>query len=962
MSSSFDKAVKGACKPKAAPPKPKYLDPIIAATWSEDGAVHDVCKALTPRFREPNAIVVFKALIVLHTMIRNGATDNVLSYLCSSDILRLRNISAGHWEGYNAPQNLQNYAIYLDTRIRAYRDLKHDAIRVQSETNRDMRNSAAIEEDRLHEYDRRSRFGKRRGRDSDEGSNGLSGSGPQRSKTIAGRKLRVMTVEKGLLRETKIVQKQIDSLVETRFYLDDLEDELNITALRMLVKDLLILFQACNEGVINVLEHYFEMSKIDAREALAIYRHFCKQTERVVEYLGVAKKLQNLLNVPIPNLRHAPVSLAGSLEEYLNDPNFEQNRIEYKTNKEIADRNTKNGVKPTAKQPDSASQTKDAMPTQPAASSSSSNGPSPDSSKTPQAMIDFFTTIEEEQHSMFNPTTNSPTSNYFQQQAAANPFAQRQFGGGQPFVPPMQTGQPFGAMYNQPMQTGFVAPQQTGFNPFNQQQPMQGFGGTQVVQLQATGFLAPQMTGANPFRQSTLFPHNTGVPGPFGLPQQQQPQAQPQVPSATGVNPFPSTTGPFGQQQTGFNSFPSSNQLQQQHFGTNPFPSLGGPATGSTMSTSPFPQQNVAGPTNPFPSFSSNLSSGPTPIAPLPQSASIGSASNGPPRSASVPLNPSSSGPAPLKTHQTGSRNPFGVPVAPAPPVPKVPTLFELSMSKPTTLQQPQTSDPSLTQSKQAFTGFGAAAGTNGSVIANVASEFALPTSQSTSSAQNTTGLSGLSFSPSLQTSASPIATGSTVVSNSLFSSLSSQPTGATSVTSPAALQPQTTGFSALKPFKPSSSFGAALLESLPPIPQSAPSTPPEQFKQPSTGSLGSSSLLNTQPTGATVGIGLRPQTTGLAGAANPFRATMFSLPTGPTVNAFSGGLTSNPTGSAFGAGIGGGLGTGLGPTPTGMPCQFGQGPTSAFGGPFGASASAPSLNTQQQQQQQQQTSQPPLI
>jgi len=89
----------------------------------------------------------------------------------------------------------------------------------------------------------------------------------------------------------------------------------------MLVKDLLILFQAGNEGVINVLgvfsyfcllshvsevslEHYFEMSHVDAEEALRIYRHFCKQTEYVVEYLGVAKKLQNLLNVPVPNLRH----------------------------------------------------------------------------------------------------------------------------------------------------------------------------------------------------------------------------------------------------------------------------------------------------------------------------------------------------------------------------------------------------------------------------------------------------------------------------------------------------------------------------------------------------------------------------------------------------------------------------------------------------------------------------------
>jgi phosphatidylinositol-binding clathrin assembly protein len=89
-----------------------------------------------------------------------------------------------------------------------------------------------------------------------------------------------------------------------QFYLDDLEDELTITALRMLVKDLLILFSASNEGVINVLEHYFEMSRVDAENALKVYRHFCKQCERVVEYLGIAKKLQNLLNVQIPNMKH----------------------------------------------------------------------------------------------------------------------------------------------------------------------------------------------------------------------------------------------------------------------------------------------------------------------------------------------------------------------------------------------------------------------------------------------------------------------------------------------------------------------------------------------------------------------------------------------------------------------------------------------------------------------------------
>lgn len=56
-------------------------------------------------------------------------------------------------------------------------------------------------------------------------------------------------------------------------------------------------------------EHYFEMSHIDAEQALEIYRHFCKQTEHVVEYLSVAKKLQSLLNVPIPNLKHVSLLL-----------------------------------------------------------------------------------------------------------------------------------------------------------------------------------------------------------------------------------------------------------------------------------------------------------------------------------------------------------------------------------------------------------------------------------------------------------------------------------------------------------------------------------------------------------------------------------------------------------------------------------------------------------------------------
>ncbi|PCH44102.1 ANTH-domain-containing protein [Wolfiporia cocos MD-104 SS10] len=919
---SYEKAIKGACKPKPNPPKAKYLDPILAATWSEDGAVHDVCKALIPRFREPNSLVVFKALIVLHSMIRNGATDNVLSYLSSSDILRLKNVSAGSWEGYNAPQNLQHYATYLDARIRAYRDLRHDAIRVQAENNRDMRVSQAVEEEQ-------NRSTRSRSRPKDLPDEFGGGGGVQRSKTLAGRKLRIMTVEKGLLRETKIVQRMIDALVECRFYLDDLDNELNMTALRMLVKDLLILFQACNEGVINVLEHYFEMFRSDAEEALNIYRHFCKETERVVEYLGVAKKLQNILQVSIPNLRHAPVSLAGALEEYLKDPNFEQNRIEYKANKEAAERSERLGISAPPKQASKpADNPAEKKPEASSEASSSQAAPA----KSSQAMIDFFSAIEGEQQSMFNPQTNSPSTAYFEQHAAHNPFAQHQmqmmtgapFGAVQPFV------QPQGQMQMQMQPTGFIVPQHTSTNPFGMQMAQQQQQQQQpapFVQPQHTAFLQPQTTGSNPFRQS-MFPQMTGM-SPLGMGQ------HPPLPTQQ-----PISTNPFPTQNTGFQGSPNTPNF-----------SMFSPMTGPSQIAAPIAQS--AG--NPY-------NAGPARPASAPLSAIPAASSSGPP-----PANP-------IKTHQTGSRNPFGTPIAaPPPPVPKPPTLFELAMgtgqsSQPNGTQNQQQTSP--TASGFGTGAFGSQPGVQpmGTAMSNVASSFTFNTP---GESNGTTG----STSPLLP---QPTSTGSTF-SDSLFSSLSSQPTGATATSfgsSTSLLQPQKTGFGGLKPFKPSSSFGAALLESLPPIPQSAPTTPgetpqssltsPTQNGTTSNGLPGmnsqQNSALGSQPTGAfgsqptgafgslgkSPGVGLRPQMTGSAGAANPFRATMFTATSSATSSGFGAGnagmpsfLTSTPTGGGLGSSLFGAGNSGTGAPPF-SPGQFG-----ALGG-MGQNAS--SFQPQQQQ------------
>ncbi|GJJ11113.1 hypothetical protein Clacol_005344 [Clathrus columnatus] len=943
--SSFDKVVKLACKPKAAPPKAKYLDPIIAATWSEDGAVADVCKALTPRFREPNAIVVFKALIVLHTMIRNGATDNVLSYLASEDVLRLRNVATGQWDGYDAPQNLKHYAFYLDSRIHAYRELKHDAIRVQSESNRDLRVSQSVDEGRAL-------ASTVSGSGSSRGRNG-SGGGLQRSKTLAGRKLRVMTVEKGLLRETKVVQRMIDALLDCRsflkFYQENVEDELTGTALRMLVKDVLVLFQAVNEGVINVLESYFEMSHIDAEQALVIYRHFCKQAERVMEYLTIARKLENILNIPIPQLRHAPVSLAGSLEEYLKDPNFEQNRLEYKANKAAADKASSNGSSRAASKSRPQTSPSSSVPPVPKFDSAAASSPSKPAVKT--NVDDFFESIEKENQT----SATSPSVRFAFQvppsASAVNPFLQQQVGiVHQQFTGVIGAQGPF--IHQQP--TGFIQPQHTAIqvNPFSQfqqptqqtQAPFQGnpFPQTQhslppqnsspfppqgALETQPTGFLQPQATGSNPFRQSVVIPQATGF-SPFGT------GAVPPLPS------FPQGP-PITNNITGFNGF---GRPKSPPVGPSP---LGGGGSFAN-SNSPFNPPNR-------------------------------------PQSTPLPNNQPQTQPlTAVTTHQTGSKNPFGQPVKPAPPVPKPPTLQELAtgafssnFANPNGLTTGPFGAPTGGFAGSGLSGIGSTSVPqrpsspkapsqqfNSSVMSSIASSFATKsTNENASSPTNP-----FPFLTSQNTA-------TTNTTSDFSNSLSTQPTGSTAPTafSISSLQPQQTGFGGIKPFKPTSSFGASLLESLPPIADSpsvkpaftgintnptgfpnfnsASSNPGTNSANPSlpfgttTGSPKPQSpvlgALNAQTTGkpffglnsngaanspVSSGLtgGLRPQITG--GGANPFRASVAVPSTTPSFSS----VGPLPNFTAFSSTTT----TGLLPNPTGGTALFNNNNFPAFGQP----------------------------
>ncbi|CAJ0749556.1 21921_t:CDS:2 [Entrophospora sp. SA101] len=295
----MDRAVKGATKSKCAAPKQKYLEVLISATTRVDN-LETIFISLDHRLRENSWTIVFKSLIVIHILMRKGAGDQVLNYLVRRpSILNVSGFRDKSGTGNEQTKNIHSYAAYLEEKVSVYRELKIDFVKEKKSDNRNH--------------------------------------------------LRKLTVAKGLLRVVKFLQQQLDALLNCKFFLDEVDNNVTLTAFKLIVTDLLSVFETINEGVINVLDQFISMSQIDARDGLEIYKKFVKQTEKVVSYLKDAQKLEFALGFSIPNLKHAPVSLTIALQDYAEDPKFEANRREYERMQKEKGNKNKSSTKSTTK-------------------------------------------------------------------------------------------------------------------------------------------------------------------------------------------------------------------------------------------------------------------------------------------------------------------------------------------------------------------------------------------------------------------------------------------------------------------------------------------------------------------------------------------------------------------------------------------------------------------------------------
>jgi hypothetical protein len=393
------------------------------------------------------------------------------------------------------------------------------------------------------------------------------------------------------------------------------------------------------------------MSKPDAERTLAIYRTFVKQTDQVVSYLSIARHYEHVTRLEIPKIKHAPTSLAGQLEEYVRDNDFDVMRRQYLAQQQTKKPGATKATNGTSKFFDSSKTTAakadafpDAKPSQIVPASSGSKGPAPD-------LIDFFASIEQNQQAM---ATNT------------NPFHQQQFAQQQQLQqqPQVQAVQPTGF----PQPTGFgiqttgmgsqqsFTPQTTQGNPFLQMQQQQQLQQQQQAQQQAQQQphpVQPNFTGAGfgGYTPQPQLQNNRFQPGLSSIPQNNvAPFQLPQQPFATGSSvDSPVSSNPFRQSM-----LPSATGASTNSFGS----ASTVPTTISRQNTNPFAkssnsaQNSPAASNSPFPP--------PTNFSPHPPAQPLMPAATGTNPFARAAAPTSSSFPTPaLSANPTGSTNPF---------------------------------------------------------------------------------------------------------------------------------------------------------------------------------------------------------------------------------------------------------------------------------------------------------------
>nr|XP_043897677.1 phosphatidylinositol binding clathrin assembly protein a isoform X19 [Solea senegalensis] len=246
-------------------PKKKHLDYLIQCTNEMNVNIPQLADTLFERTANTSWVVVFKSLTTTHHLMVYG-NERFIQYLASRNTLfNLSNfLDKSGLQGYDMSTFIRRYSRYLNEKAVSYRQVAFDFTKVK------------------------------------RGSDGL---------------MRTMNTEK-LLKTIPIIQNQMDVLLDFNVNANELTNGVINAAFMLLFKDAIRLFAAYNEGIINLLEKYFDMKKVQCKDGLDIYKKFLTRMTRISEFLKVAEQV-GIDRGDIPDLSQAPSSLLDALEQHL---------------------------------------------------------------------------------------------------------------------------------------------------------------------------------------------------------------------------------------------------------------------------------------------------------------------------------------------------------------------------------------------------------------------------------------------------------------------------------------------------------------------------------------------------------------------------------------------------------------------------------------------------------------------
>ncbi|XP_023260416.1 phosphatidylinositol-binding clathrin assembly protein-like isoform X9 [Seriola lalandi dorsalis] len=263
--SAISKTVCKATTHEIMGPKKKHLDYLIQCTNEMNVNIPQLADTLFERTTNTSWVVVFKSLTTTHHLMVYG-NERFIQYLASRNTLfNLSNfLDKSGLQGYDMSTFIRRYSRYLNEKAVSYRQVAFDFTKVK------------------------------------RGSDGL---------------MRTMNTEK-LLKTIPIVQNQMDVLLDFNVNANELTNGVINAAFMLLFKDAIRLFAAYNEGIINLLEKYFDMKKVQCKDGLDIYKKFLTRMTRISEFLKVAEQV-GIDRGDIPDLSQAPSSLLDALEQHL---------------------------------------------------------------------------------------------------------------------------------------------------------------------------------------------------------------------------------------------------------------------------------------------------------------------------------------------------------------------------------------------------------------------------------------------------------------------------------------------------------------------------------------------------------------------------------------------------------------------------------------------------------------------